>query len=104
MIAKTYFLAKTFRPQRRKTLRAVKSPSGSVAVCVIGCPVAVARPVSAVGRGWAGAGPWPRAAGGAAQHVKKIQHVKKAHSSYAIFAVLNEIDVLSGRNVRATGT
>jgi len=46
-----------------------------------------------------GAGPGPRAAGGAAQHVKKIQHVRKAHSGYAIFAVLNEIDVLSNRNV-----
>ena len=46
-----------------------------------------------------GAGPGPRAADGAAQHVKKIQHVRKAHSSYAIFAVLDEIDVLSSRNV-----
>jgi hypothetical protein len=58
---------------------------------------AAALPASAAGRGRAG--PGPRAAGGAAQHVKKIQHVRKAHSSYAIFAVLDEIDVLSGRNV-----
>jgi len=45
------------------------------------------------------AGPGPGAAGGAAQHIKKIQHVRKAHSSYAIFAVLDEIDVLSSQNV-----
>ena len=58
---------------------------------------AAALPASAAGRGRAG--PGPRAAGGAAQHVKKIQHVRKAHSSYAIFAVLDEIDVLSSRNL-----
>ena len=83
--------------------------TGSVAVVWPAVAVAVALPASAAGRGQAEPGPgrgWggPRAAGGAAQYVKKIQHVRKAHSSYAIFAVLNEIDVLSSRNVRATGT
>ena len=84
----------------------VITKSDSVAVCVIGCPVAVAVTVAVTvaGAGRPGparrrAGPGPGAAGGAAQHVKKIQHVRKAHSSYAIFAVLDEIDVLSSWNV-----